>query len=293
MLDTSHKESASKLHFGSLRKFFVFACLTLALSGCKEILYSDIPERDINMMVMLLEKNGISARRQKDDEKNFSLLVDGSNFTEAVKVLSAEGYPKKKFKTFGDIFSSDTIVKTPFEQRARFIHALNEELSKSLSEIDGVVSARVHVMIPEKTRFGTKTDKATAAVMILHNQGADMYSLQPKIKQFVAHSVSGVSYENVSIVIMPSGQSQQNAQSGPTSEIKDMNLAGTQRFNGQEYGQVSSGAKLPISYADYNNASAKLGSRSSTSILQFIALIFLGAAGACIIIALYMRPKRS
>ncbi len=185
-------------------------CLTLFLFACQETLYSDIDEKDINAMITLLDQNGISASRQKYGDKNYSLLVEVADFSKAVKVLSEKGYPRKKFKSFGDIFSDEGLIKTPFEQRARFIFAINQELSQTLSNIDGVLSARVHVMIPEPRRFGQEKEKPTAAVMILHSQDRQIYNLIPKIKQFISHSVSGLTYDNVTVALLPKDNKDSN-----------------------------------------------------------------------------------
>lgn len=282
------------LNFFKYLKMVFSLSIVLLVIGCKDVLYSDIPERDINMMVMILEKNGISARRQKDDENKYSIMVEGSDFSNAVKILASNGYPKKKFKTFGDIFSDDSIVKTPFEQRARFIHALNQELSRSLSEIDGVVSARVHVMIPEKSRFGTAKDQASAAVMILHNKDKDMKRLTPKIKQFVAHSVSGVSYQSVSVVMMPAGQTVQEPSSNEPLQAGGMNFTNmyyksNPAFAAQGQREFTARDDVAVSYTDFQ--SARPASQGYS--LQFIALISVFAAFFCLLAAFYFKPKKS
>ncbi len=173
----------------------------LTLFGCKENLYSNLSERDVNMMIAILEQSGIEAERYKDDTNKYSLRVESADFTNSVKVLSAKGYPKKKFQSMADVFSAEGIVKTPFEQRARYIHALNQELSRSISDIEGVISARVHITQPEISRFGKTTEKPRAAVVILHYPSRSMSGMRPKIKQLIAHSVNGMTYENVTVVM--------------------------------------------------------------------------------------------
>lgn len=186
-----------------MKKIYSFSILLvfLALIGCKENLYSELSEQDVNMMIAILEQNGISAERHKDDQNKYSLRVESEDFTSSVKILAAKGYPKKKFQSMGEVFSSEGIIKAPFEQRARFTHALSQELSKSLSDIEGVVSARVHITQPEISRFGKAKEKPRAAVIILHYPSKAMNEMRPKIKQLIAHSVNGMTYENVTVVM--------------------------------------------------------------------------------------------
>lgn len=191
---------------GAMLARIAFVGLVVGLSACKEPLYTGLNERDANMMIMILDKHQVAATRQKDADGKYSLNVEASLTAKAVRALAAEGYPKKEYQSLGDIFNNEGLVKTPFEQRARFIHAINQELSHSLSDIDGIVKARVHVMIPETTRFGEERQEPSAAVFIMHDRNKELDVLTPKIKQLVAHSVAGVKYENVSVVLMPSGQ---------------------------------------------------------------------------------------
>ncbi|MGH1350151.1 MAG: type III secretion system inner membrane ring lipoprotein SctJ [Methyloligellaceae bacterium] len=192
--------------------------IVLLLFGCKENLYSELSEKEVNMMVAILDENGIQAERQKDEQNKFTLKIEKEAFTKAVKILSAKGYPRQKFQSMADVFSNEGIVKTPFEQRARFVHALNQELSRSISEIDGVISARVHITLPEKSRFGKTTEKARAAVIIVHRRSKSLHEMKPKIKQIVAHSVNGVTYENVTVVMSSADEIYKKGNS-PTSPI--------------------------------------------------------------------------
>ena len=257
----------------------------LLLSGCKEVLYSEIPERDINMMVMILEKNGITARRQSNGDNKYSLVVEETDFTRAVDILASKGYPKKQFKSFGDIFSNDGIVKTPFEQRARFMHALNQELSQSLSEIQGVVTARVHVMIPETTRFGTAKQKTSASVMIMHTKTKNLHHLIPKIKQFVSNSVSGVGYENVSVVMLPL--------EGIASEHKEKVTPKNYNINRH----ISNSASLNSSSENVSIIKASIqylqsDHRNLNLLFFFIAGLFFLAAGLSVLIAIFYKNRK-
>lgn len=196
-------------------ELYVILLSCFVLLGCKENLYSDLPENEVNMMIAVLEENGIPADRKKTDQNKYELMVEVSDFTRAVKILSARGYPRKKFQSLADVFSNEGIVKTPFEQRARFVHALNQEIARSLSDIEGIVSARVHITLPEATRFGKTSEKPRAAVIILHASDKPITGMKPKIKKFVSYSVSGVTYDNVTVVMSAVGN--KSSSSAPKS----------------------------------------------------------------------------
>lgn len=181
----------------------VLVAAAFALSGCKEVLYSDLTEMEANEMVAVLAAGGIDAARDRDKTGSYALKVEGDSVADAVVVLRRAGYPKQRFDSLGDVFAESGLVGTPFEERARFMYAMNEELSHTISEIKGIHSARVQVMIPTPEKFATDAPQATASVAILVEPGVEIATLVPSIKSLVSHSVPDLDYESVAVAIFP------------------------------------------------------------------------------------------
>lgn len=179
------------------------ACLVLA--GCKEEIYSNLPENEVNEMTAILEATGVSSSRKRDKDGSYRLMVEGDQVAAAITVLKNEGLPKKRFQSIGEIFNSRGLVGSPFEKRALFIHALNEELSATITSIDGVREARVHIMIPQEHRFKTETAKSSASVAIHYEPRFAAQANVSTIKQMVAHSVPNLSYEKVAVALFEAG----------------------------------------------------------------------------------------
>jgi type III secretion protein J len=186
------------------------SCLGLALlfgllfmSGCKEVLYSELSENDANEMVAVLDAGGISAGRVRSKDGIYEITVDGALIASAVTLLQASGYPKQHFESLGDVFAGDELVGSPFNERARFMHAMNEELSRTISEIDSVRSARVQIMIPAQDKYDPTPKAATASVAIMYDERRDLSSLVPVIKTLVAHSVPDLAYDDVAVALFP------------------------------------------------------------------------------------------
>ena len=81
----------------------------------------------------------------------------------------------------------------------RYIHAMSQELSQTLRQVDGVVTARVHVVIPANDPLSDRIRPSSAAVFIKHRSDVDLRLLAPAVKQLVAHSIEGLSHEQVSL----------------------------------------------------------------------------------------------
>jgi flagellar M-ring protein FliF len=77
--------------------------------------------------------------------------------------------------------------------------AIEGELSRSIQSLDGVRSARVHIVMPERDMFATESRKATAAVTV-KTSGRLSGEAVESIRYLVASSVPELSAESVSIV---------------------------------------------------------------------------------------------
>jgi type III secretion protein J len=183
----------------------------LVLTGCQSELYSDLSERQANDVIRALSEVGIASQRAGGGDGKFSVSVDRSDFGTAVTELSARGLPKQDYSSLGTVFSADKLVSTPFEERARFMHALNEELSHSITKIAGVSSAKVHVMIPESEGFRQKTSRPRAAVFIYASPESQVHDDVPKIKNLIVNSLDGMLYENVEVAIFETASTVQVA----------------------------------------------------------------------------------
>ncbi len=179
----------------------VVLAATLFLAGCQSELYSSLQEREANEMISVLAVNGIEASRTSDGKGNFTISVDRGDFSLAIAKLSEKGLPREQFGSLGKIFSSEKLVSTPFEERARFMHALNEELSNSISRINGVVSARVHLMVPEDNPFEDNKTPPRASVFIYQEAGQDLRPQIPTIKNLIVNSLDNLEYSFVEVAL--------------------------------------------------------------------------------------------
>ncbi len=103
----------------------------------------------------------------------------------------------------GQVFKKDGLVSSPMQERAQMIFALSQELSRTVSEIDGVMSARVHLVLPENDPLRQQLVPSSASVFIRHRSDMSVGNLVPQVKMLVANGVAGLSYDKVSVVLVP------------------------------------------------------------------------------------------
>jgi type III secretion protein J len=184
------------------RAVWVALGMTLVLlSGCKTELYAKITETDANAVLDVLFAEGISAKKIAADDTFWRIEVEEQDHQRALHVTRQQGVPKERFATMGDLFKKEGLVSSPSEERLRYVFAVSQELSNTLSQIDGVVSARVHPVIPTHDPLADK-DKIrvpSAAIFIKHMPDADLQQMAPAIKTLVTRSIEGLAVENVSL----------------------------------------------------------------------------------------------
>jgi type III secretion protein J len=183
--------------------FFGPACLLLAACGNQE-LYTGLDQRQATEMIGVLRAANIDAAKEPADNDRWAISVSPDNFSRAVEVLRANGLPREQFASLGDVFEKQGFVSSPVEEHARLIHGLSQELSHTVSEIDGVVQARVHLVIPERDPLSDAPRASSAAVFIKYQPGFDLRAQTGAIKSLVANSVEGLSYDRVSVAMFPS-----------------------------------------------------------------------------------------
>ncbi len=183
--------------------FLTLACGVLLTACNEETLYTGLKEREVNEMAAVLMKAGIAANRIKNLTGNtYDLqLADKRYFSDAVALLNDRGYPRKEYDDFGKVFKGDGLVSTPTEIKARYIYAVTQQLERTLTEIGGVLNARVNVVMPESDPVTRQRLPATASVVVTHDASLSGNALIPKIKQIVAASVDGLSYDGVSVMM--------------------------------------------------------------------------------------------
>ncbi|MCU0911673.1 MAG: type III secretion inner membrane ring lipoprotein SctJ [Rhodobacteraceae bacterium] len=210
----------------SLRIAVAALAVALTLAGCRTELHSRLTEREANEIVALLTTNGIDATRQVVDGELVSVFVDERQFSRAVEILKQEGYPRQDYANLGDVFQGNGFVVSQTEERARFVFALTEELSRTISEIDGVLSARTHVVLPTADPLARTSAPSSASVVIRHAAEANVAALLPQIKTMVANAIEGLEYRNVSVVFLPVTRRRTPPAETPPAPVASMLLTG-------------------------------------------------------------------
>lgn len=177
----------------------------LALAGCKTAVYTHLSEAEANDALYTLLQGGLDAEKRSDPDAGYSVWADKGDLARAIGLLKANAQPEAKHPTLGELFGRNQLISTPAEERVRFVYGTEQALAQTLSKIEGVLVARVHIVLPANDPLAAEIKPSSASVFIKHRSGDDLASAVPAIKELVVRGIEGLSVERVAVTLFPAG----------------------------------------------------------------------------------------
>ena len=174
--------------------------------GCSLPIQHGLDETAANEILTSLERAGISASKSRDEEGVFAVVVARADALRAMELMRSLGLPRGPRAGFGEIYKQPSLMPTPTEERARYAEALAGEIARTLETVEGVVSARVHLVLPEPDPLATDGKPrvaAQAAVLLKARAGRPVPIGERDVQKLVAGSVPGLDLSAVAVVVTP------------------------------------------------------------------------------------------
>src|SRR6266851_844682 len=100
-----------------------------------------------------------------------------------------------------ELFNQPSFGQTEFTQKVNYQRALENELARSIDQMDAVDSSRVHLVMPQQSLFAAQQKDTTASVILKLKPGRHLDSAQSRsISNLIAGSVEGLKPQNLTIV---------------------------------------------------------------------------------------------
>jgi len=162
------------------------------------VLYGSLDERSASQVVDALQKTGIP---YQVDSNSGAILVPNNQLQTARMQLAGEGLPGSVGSGFAMLEGKQGFGTSQFMETARYQHALETELSKTIGSLRNVQEARVHLAIPKRSVFLRKQERPTASVVVHLYAGRGLADDQVSaIVNMVASSVPHLSPNDVTVV---------------------------------------------------------------------------------------------
>lgn len=173
------------------------------------VLFEGVSPEDGALIIQQLQQDKIPYRIPKD---NTILIPQEFVYEERMK-LASNGIPKSSKIGF-EIFDTKDFGATDFDQRIKYLRAIEGELARTIESLAPIAKATVHLAQPEKTVFVSEQTPPTASVVLVFKPAQ---TLTPKqisgIKNIVSSAVPNLTIQNVEVV---------NEKGEPLSELDEL-----------------------------------------------------------------------
>jgi len=160
------------------------------------VLFDKTNAGDSALIIQQLEKDGVPYK-----VVNEGTIAVPSNMVYKQRIaIAALGIPKDSKVGF-EIFDKNEFGATDFEQKIKYLRALEGELARTIEGLMPIDNASVHVAIPKETVFAEKKSPTTASIVLTIKRGKKLSLKQiTGIKNLVSSSITNLLAEDVSIV---------------------------------------------------------------------------------------------
>jgi type III secretion protein J len=185
--------------------------LVLVSGACSTNILHGIDERAANDAERALERAGIGAEKIPEESAGasasggarFTLRVSRGDGARALDLLRALGLPREPPHGFSETYGQPSLIPTASEERARYVDALAGEIERTLESVDGVVSARVHLVLEEADPLAVdaKPRAAARAAVLLATRPGPTPIAREDVQRLVAGSAAGLDAAAVAVVL--------------------------------------------------------------------------------------------
>lgn len=203
-----HQMSVLWKHFGINQKVSIVLALMTTIAVISGIMYWSA-KPDYRLLFTGLSLQDAARGRERLEEERIpvqirdhgqALYVPAAEVYRARLMLATDGLPQDVSAGF-ELFEEPKFGLTEFAQQVNYQRALQGELERTISAVDGVKGARIMLVMPRDQLFASEKDKAArASIMLSLARGIQLEPEQiQSIGQLVSASVPGLSQENVTI----------------------------------------------------------------------------------------------
>ena len=180
-----------------LISFFVYVAVQMSSSEYT-VLYSDLELSNARQIVDRLEADGVEYRLEKNGTEILVPVGDVNRLRlDTVDFALGSGSSNVGYEVFDN---TDALGATNFVQNVNLLRALEGELARTISSVDNIRNARVHLVMPKREIFSREEQKPSASVIIKTKEGPlNPQSIQA-IQKLIAAAVPKLDMKDISIV---------------------------------------------------------------------------------------------
>lgn len=175
------------------------------LVGCEEqTLLTNLNQKQANEAIAILQNHDVDAKKQSFSKQGFSIMVEKSQFQNAVNIVNYYDLPSKARIEIAQMFPEDALVASPLAEKARLYSGIEQRLEQSLKTLRGVITSSLHISYDFLEPAKKNGHEIHITAIVRYDADIDSQLLLADIKRFLKNSVNNIDYENISVVLTPS-----------------------------------------------------------------------------------------
>lgn len=179
----------------------------------KSLLFAGVDMREAAEITQRLEQADIAYELRGDGS---AIYVARSQVLDARMMLSAEGLPSRGSIGYEIFDEPDALGQTQFQQNINRLRALEGELGRTIGSLDGIASARVHLVLPERQLFSRDAEQPSASIVLQLRRDELTPGQVRAIRNLVASATPGLTTGRVTIIdetgrLLAAAQSEEGA----------------------------------------------------------------------------------
>jgi flagellar M-ring protein FliF len=137
--------------------------LTLNLGEPKALLYSNLDIKEAGSITAALDQSGVKYEVKGDGS---TIMVPRDQVASTRLMLSGKGLPTAGSVGYEIFDEANALGQTDFVQQLNRQRALEGELARTIRSLDGITTARVHLVLPKRQIFEEEAEQPSASVNI-------------------------------------------------------------------------------------------------------------------------------
>ena len=161
------------------------------------LLYSNLDLKEAGTITQALDAAGIKYEVKGDGS---TIMVPRDRVATARLMLAGKGLPTADSVGYEIFDQQNALGQTDFVQQLNMRRATEGELARTIRSLDGVTSARVHLVMPERQLFQDATDQPSASVTIGIGAREPSAEQVRAVQNLVAGAVPNLKPERVVVI---------------------------------------------------------------------------------------------
>jgi flagellar M-ring protein FliF len=182
---------------GAILAVGLVSVLWMSGEGRHQVLYTQLTMEDAAAITTKLREMQVPYTIEGDGT---TIMVPATKVYDTRLHLATEGLPQGGGVGF-ELFDQRGFGMTEFVQKLNYRRALQGELARTITQLAAVQSARVHIVLPEKSLFVEHQDKPTASVVLKLVHGRRLSQAQIRgVAHLIGSSVESLNPEDVTVL---------------------------------------------------------------------------------------------